>query len=118
MRYALALIALIAAPVAAQHEHHHGKAHEVASTEQVAAMTSARIERMKAAELQYQGAAMAYESLPKLTAPHFEARAYDALEHFRTKINAPEDEFIAADFYFNFSIKELLDYVREQKASK
>ena len=100
------------------HSHDHIAGHEAPDRAMVAAMTSNRAERFKAAELQYIGAALAYESLPALDAPWLEARAYDALVDFRTKAKSPDAEYLAADYYFNLSIKELLDYVREQKASK
>lgn len=131
MRYVLILLMLIGCtpptekqiaykPAPQDHGHSHGhiNGHEAPDLKMVAAMTSYRAEAFKAAEMQYQGAALAYESLPRLTLPHLEARAYDGLVQFRTKASAPDDEFLAAQFYYNHSIKELLDYVREQKASK
>lgn len=124
MRYIFILLTLAGcAPTViagTEHSHHSGHigGHEAPDSKTVAAMTSYRAEAFKAAELQYQGAALAYESLPRLTSPHFEARAYDGLIQFRTKVSAPDDEFLAAQFYYNHSIKELLDYVREQKTSK
>lgn len=135
MRYALILLALSgcaptvvaqtpAAPMDhSQHTMHgdgHIAGHEAPSIESVAARTSQRIEIFKSAELQYLGASMAYESLPRLDAAYLESRAFDALENFRAKTDASKTspaEFLAAHYYYNYSIKELLDYVAEQKAS-
>jgi len=107
---------------AAQQGHHkqhgHSGGHEAPSRSTVASMTSQRIETLKMAELSYQLALLAYGNLPGLEGLHYEARLYDGLVDFRTKGQPSEDEFVAAMYYYNYATKELLDYVREQKAAK
>ena len=96
---------------------HHGDGHMAPTTAQVVAQTSLRREAIKATEIAYGAALVATtlaladkrikgQDLDSLT--NAEARASDAIGHFRTLANAGQDEFIASLFYVNFSNNELL----------
>ncbi len=96
---------------------HHNAGHEAPSMAAVAAQTTLRREAMKSAEIAY-GAALVAATLAldgkrldqqaRDSMPATEARASDAMDYFRTLMEADEPMFVAALFYVNFSNNELL----------